>query len=329
MVRTILTTAVLLLSACVVAASDPGGRLSIHTVAVKLNPERPDARTVGALTYRGGLALSARHMDFGGLSGLLVSADGSRIFAASDRGHWFSASLRYNHDGAPIELLAPALTPIRGINGSPLSGWLHRDAESLALNDTTLYVSFEHDHRILEFAVDGFPDALMLGEVTPNATTTPDLSTLGENTGLEALSLTPDGTLLAISEGEEHETPTPGIAWQRPPGGDWRQLDYIRDSNFRPTGAATLDTGDVLVLERRFTVIGGVAARLRLLKDVAKGNLGGNVIAELIPPVSVDNMEGIAVRRDPSGKYLIYLVSDDNFLPVQRTLLLIFELTLD
>lgn len=139
----------------------------------------------------------------------------------------------------------------------------------------------------------------------------------------------PDGTLLAISEGDEHEGPTPGIAWRRAPSGEWRQLDYIRDSNFRPTGAATLDTGDVLVLERRFTVIGGVAARLRLLKDVAKGNLEGKVIAELIPPVSVDNMEGIAVRREPSGKYLIYLVSDDNFLPVQRTLLLIFELTLD
>ena len=133
MLRTILSAGVLLLSACVVAASDPGGRLSIHSVVVKLNPERPDARTAGALTYRGGLALSARHMDFGGLSGLLVSADGSRIFAVSDRGHWFSASLRYNHDGAPIELLAPALTPIRGVDGSPLSGRLHRDAESLAL----------------------------------------------------------------------------------------------------------------------------------------------------------------------------------------------------
>jgi len=329
MLRTILSAGVLLLSACVVAASDPGGRLSIHSVVVKLNPERPDARTAGALTYRGGLALSARHMDFGGLSGLLVSADGSRIFAVSDRGHWFSASLRYNHDGAPIELLGPTLTPIRGIDGSPLSGWSHRDAESLALNDATLYVSFEHDHRILEFAVDSFPDAVTLGAVTPYATPPPDLSTLGENTGLEALSLMPDGTLLAISEGDEHEGPTPGIAWRRAPSGEWRQLDYIRDSNFRPTGAATLDTGDVLVLERRFTVIGGVAARLRLLKDVAKGNLEGKVIAELIPPVSVDNMEGIAVRREPSGKYLIYLVSDDNFLPVQRTLLLIFELTLD
>ena len=113
------------------------------------------------------------------------------------------------------------------------------------------------------------------------------------------------------------------------PGVTGISLTTYATTIFRPTGAATLDNGDVVVLERRFTVIGGVAARLRLLKNVATGNLEGKVIAELIPPVSVDNMEGIAVRRDPSGNYLIYLLSDDNFFPVQRTLLLIFELTLD
>ncbi|MBT3627577.1 MAG: esterase-like activity of phytase family protein, partial [Rhodospirillaceae bacterium] len=44
------------------------------------------------------------------------------------------------------------------------------------------------------------------------------------------------------------------------------------------------------------------------------------------PPLTVDNMEGIAVRRDGAGHTLVYLVSDDNFSVLQRTLLLMFEL---
>jgi hypothetical protein len=36
-------------------------------------------------------------------------------------------------------------------------------------------------------------------------------------------------------------------------------------------------------------------------------------------------MEGVAIRRE-AGRIFVYLVSDDNFSKVQRTLLLKFEL---
>jgi hypothetical protein len=38
-------------------------------------------------------------------------------------------------------------------------------------------------------------------------------------------------------------------------------------------------------------------------------------------------MEGIAARRDAAGRTLIYLLSDDNYSILQRTLLLMFELS--
>jgi hypothetical protein len=38
----------------------------------------------------------------------------------------------------------------------------------------------------------------------------------------------------------------------------------------------------------------------------------------------IDNMEGIGVHRNASGETIITLISDDNFLPFQRTLLLQF-----
>ena len=48
-------------------------------------------------------------------------------------------------------------------------------------------------------------------------------------------------------------------------------------------------------------------------------------VARLAAPLSVDNFEGIAVRRDGTRDF-VYLISDDNFLGLQRTLLLKFEL---
>ena len=40
----------------------------------------------------------------------------------------------------------------------------------------------------------------------------------------------------------------------------------------------------------------------------------------------IDNMEGLSVHRAPDGATLLTIVSDDNFSPLQRTLLLQFTL---
>ena len=58
----------------------------------------------------------------------------------------------------------------------------------------------------------------------------------------------------------------------------------------------------------------------------AGGEMAGEELAEWSPPLTSDNFEGIAVRRNDSGETLIYIVSDDNFSPLQRTLLLMFAL---
>jgi hypothetical protein len=45
----------------------------------------------------------------------------------------------------------------------------------------------------------------------------------------------------------------------------------------------------------------------------------------LRPPAISENFEGIAVRRAPDGGVLLYLLSDDNFTPLLRSLLLQFS----
>jgi len=49
-------------------------------------------------------------------------------------------------------------------------------------------------------------------------------------------------------------------------------------------------------------------------------------LARLVFPYRVDNFEGIAVSRGRQGESLLWLISDDNFLPIQDTLLFAFEL---
>ena len=82
------------------------------------------------------------------------------------------------------------------------------------------------------------------------------------------------------------------------------------------------------MLERRFTWLGGFGSRIvRVRGDHIRADaaLEGSEIATIDPPLTSENFEGIAVRPLPGGGAYIYLVSDDNFHALQRTLLLMFE----
>jgi hypothetical protein len=122
----------------------------------------------------------------------------------------------------------------------------------------------------------------------------------------------------------------------------WREREYPLTFDggwaaepFRPTGAARLPNGDLLVVERRFPPL---AARLVLLERASLGGRGAlepRELARIEPPLTLDNFEGVEVRRDARGRTLVYVLSDDNNCAkvngsarrgIQRTLLLMFEL---
>ena len=85
-------------------------------------------------------------------------------------------------------------------------------------------------------------------------------------------------------------------------------------------------------LERRVGLLGGWGNRIvhidaaSLKAGAADGGiLEGREIARLNPPVNVDNFEGIDVRRAADGRLMVYILSDNNFLVLQRTLMMMFE----
>jgi hypothetical protein len=103
--------------------------------------------------------------------------------------------------------------------------------------------------------------------------------------------------------------------------------DRIASLAYAPaTGADRLDD-TVYVLERRLSLFGGLTARIVLLDAAAirpGARLVGRELGVLGPPALSENFEGIAVRRGPDGNALLYLLSDDNYSPLLRSLLLQF-----
>jgi hypothetical protein len=294
--------------------------LSLVSGQIARDQEPPD---LGALTWLGSLELRSPDPRFGGLSGLLLSADGLTVTAVSDQGHSVQFSLRHDAKGRLAGVEPARIAPLRALDGQPFADKFDRDAEALArLPDGSIAVAFEHNHRIWQYA-GGNGDLTGVPTPLPFPATTP---AFGRNSGVEAMSELSDGGILALVEGHAEDTQSPAYLWQ---GGRWHDLVYERDAGFRPTGATLLPDGDVLVVERFFTVLEGVKIRLVRLAAASLRpgtTLRGKVLATLLPPVVLDNMEGIAATRGTSGETWVYLISDDNFSPLQRTLLLHFAL---
>jgi len=99
-------------------------------------------------------------------------------------------------------------------------------------------------------------------------------------------------------------------------------------TGFSPTDAGQLPDGRVLIVNRRFTIIEGVSAKLTIVDPrqiVENQILPSRLIATLKPPLRIDNMEALSIEQR-HGRTIVWLASDDNFNPLQQTLLMKFAL---
>src|SRR5581483_589623 len=158
-----------------------------------------------------------------------------------------------------------------------------------------VYVGLERVNQVLRYDFSkGFTRSR--GEVVPLP---PAAKKLPYNKGLEALVVVPQGqplagTLIAISErGLDPQGnliafliggPTPG------------QFAVRRTENFDVSDAVLLASGDLLILERKFSLVAGVGIRIRRvpLTSVMPGALvDGPSIFDADLGQEIDNMEGI------------------------------------
>jgi hypothetical protein len=302
--------------------------IEVHARPIPAFDTRDRSRVrFGSLQFRSGLVLTSSFPGFGGLSAWRLDPKGERFIAVSDHGSWFTGRIVY--EGRAMTGLAEVeAAPLLGPNGRPIieRGWY--DSESIALDGSLVYVGLERVNQVLRY---DFSKAFTRapGEVVPLPAA---VKKLPNNKGLEALVMVPKGralagTLIAFSE-RGLDTSGNIIAFLvggRSPG----QFSVRRSDNFDISDAVLLASGELLLLERKFSWIGGIGIRIRsiALDAIAPGAVvDGPVLFNADPGDEVDNMEGIDAHMTAEGETVLTMVSDDNFSLLQRTLLLQFTL---
>ncbi len=292
----------------------------LYAAPIPFDETTADRTTAGALEWRGGLLLGSSDRRFGGWSDLWVSSDASRLVAISDNGWTLDARIAF--DGTLRGLSHAKLGRLIGPDGKVLEGPA-ADAEGLIrLADGGFAVSFERQHRILVYPPSEPPFARR-----PRAMALPPaLAAAPRNGGIETLTRLADGRFLFLIEDLVEDGVHVGFVGAN---GGWTKIGYRAAPGFVPVGACTLAGGDTAVLERSFSFFGGFGTRI---VRVAAGAWGegavteGAELARLRPPLAVDNYEGIATTRASDGSDLLWLVSDDNYSLLQRTLLAVFTI---
>jgi len=302
--------------------------LIVNTHSVFWDPENPTDTKAGRLTYVGGLELTSDHPSFGGLSGLIIGDKGDALISVSDQGNWVTADV-ISENNRPMGLGEALIAPMRGTDGAPLSGKRNTDAESLTVaygadpRTSPTIVSFERNHRLRSY------DLTRLGFDAPAIPINDSqmFDGLENNGGLEAITYLPDGSLLALSE-KTFDEDGHIIGARLTENG----ATPVRLKQHRPYALTDIDIlpgGDLITLERHYSPLAGVSMMMRRIPARALESsdpLDGEVLMEANHTRSIDNMEGLSVRTSEEGTTLLYLISDDNFNALQRTLLLVFAL---
>lgn len=258
--------------------------------------------------------LRAHHEWFGGYSALASDGD-DRFTTVSDK-------------GTRLDFTDPSLGPPRTRMSdmfSVLSGPKElRDSESMTREAATgeVWIGYEYRNAVLRYDRDMVPRA----GASPSA-----MRRWPYNEGPEALTRLADGRFIVLSEGGVAPEGRGGAALLFPgdPAEGARPMSFRLDLplGFAPSDMAALPDGRVLILARRlvFPFPPRFAAKL-LLADPATIRRGRawpwRELAELKSPVPIDNFEGITVVPRADGGLTIWLISDDNMMATQRTLLL-------
>jgi hypothetical protein len=310
------------------AATDGVERLEVSARPIRYFQIGSTGTRFGPLEFVGGLELTSTSRDLGALSSFRFLSPGEDFIGVADTGFWFFGTITRDANGKPAGVANFRMQQMFERSGTISNRKWEVDAEGLAVKDGIATVSFERDHRIAQFSVEpgdmkaatGDLDFLVpQRELRSNRgfETVAHAHPYGQHAGglviVSEKSLDRDGNIFAaIIEGPNKGTFT-----------------VKRNGEFDITDGAFLENGDLLLLERSFSMASGVKMRLRRIygETIAKGAVAdGPVLFEADMGYQIDNMEGLDVWIRADGAQMISLISDDNHSILQRNIYLEFVL---
>lgn len=308
-------------------AQDSGRTLAVEARAITHFEVGSEATVFGSLEFLGGLELVSSSRDLGAMSAIRLLEDGRSVLGVMDTGNWFEARIERTADGRLSGLSNFLLTPMRDASGDEDGPKWSVDAEGLAVRGDEVLVSFERDARV---------DVFQRRDLNASPAHTLDIliprEELRANRGLEAVAIAPDDSPLqgAVVTVSERSLNGAGDIFAAILDGPRRGVFFVhRDPPFDVTDAAFLPGGDLLLLERRFNIAGGIGMRIRRIAADAiqpEATVDGEVLIDADFGDQIDNMEGLDVLEAADGSVRLIMVSDDNHSILQRNLLLEFRL---
>ncbi len=322
--------AVTALVAIVLAVSSSDSYAQMRSLAIQSEPISHfdlldfEKKQFGKLEWVGGLVLSSQDDDFGGISGFSWLS-GNEFLAVTDRGKTIKGLLDSKASGAPTAISQAQIGYLPDLSARTAK-W-KKDSEGLDISGDVALVSFEGDHRIVPYFLKNGLPSRALSELKLNKAV---YKANRGNKGMEAVVVAPSaspvaGSVVVLSEAISGGNVQGWIVEED------RIQPFVlpQEDEFLVTDAAFTQEGDLILLERDFSLLGGLFIHLRRVaaQDVQPGAITrfetlfrGNLRQEL------DNMEALAIQPLSDGASLLTMVSDDNFNPLQRSLLLRFRL---
>ncbi len=229
------------------------------------------------------------------------------MIALSDRARLVTARIeRSGGEVVGIRLLGK--WPVLSSKGRIMSGGVG-DSEGIAVApDGGFYISFEGVHRVAYYSGPG-----KKARVLPRPQAFQNLS---ENGSFEGLAIDATGRLYTMPE--KNRTAQGDIPVYRWNGHSWSTPFALPQRGwFKPVAADFGPDGRFYMLERKLSAI-GFRSRLRRW-DLTDDLPNTEEILFETGTGAHDNLEGLSVWRDGQGRLRATMISDDNFLALQRT----------
>ena len=278
---------------------------------VALDESAPGSNRLGRLQFLGGWALTSNDARLGGISALHVEE--GEALALSDAGWRIRFPVPPGRGRVRAEIAMVEAGP------GPLGDKANRDIESMVVAKDSAWLAFEqfnaawrYDRRTFAARASARPRAM---------------ARWSNNAGAEAMVRLADGRFLIFAEGSGGDSEALLFAGDPAvPGTPVRRLRYRPPEGFRITDAARLPDGRLLLLNRDVSLFEGFTARLTVAAPPGKAALiRGDELAAFEGSVTRDNFEALSITQE-GGRTILWMASDDNYNPLQRTLLMKFAL---
>lgn len=276
--------------------------ITVSLVAGPASTAAPQWTVAGVWHYR------AAGLRFGGFSALLALRPGT-LRAFTDRGF----RMTFTEPDRP--------NPTMGMNRQQVSpGWENDlvDIESATRDPESgdYWVGYEQVHAIQRNTIASRPNGVRDLD---------DVVDWPSNGGMEAMARLADGRFVVVPESGRE-----GLIFAGDPVGAGKPATFRFQSpakGYVATDMAQLPDGRLLVLMRNLVRPSAAAwppfSALLAIGDVpsAEGVFAPAITLRLDGVVPRENYEGLAVRPRDDGRVDIWVMSDDNFSVIQRTLL--------